>query len=53
MLLLFAAAVELSVKNNCGYTVWLATTPNSNKAPLPGGSVRLQADQSHTYQVGA
>jgi hypothetical protein len=45
--------VELSVKSNCAFPIWLATTPNSNKAPLPGGSIRVNSGQTHTYQVRA
>ncbi len=45
--------VELSVKSNCAFPIWLATTPNSNQAPLPGGSIRVNSGQTHTYQVRA
>ncbi len=43
--------VELSVSSKCGFPIWLATTPNSGLDPLPGGSVRVDTGQTHTYQV--
>ena len=43
-------AVQLSVKNNCGFTTWLATAPNTNIAPL-GGTVQLNSGQSYTYNI--
>ena len=43
--------IELSVENSCGYTIWLATTPNFGQQPLPGGSVRVEPGQKHVYQV--
>ena len=43
--------IELSVENSCGYTIWLATTPNFGQQPLPGGSIRVESGQKHVYQV--
>ena len=46
-----SSAVELSVVNNCPYSVWLATTPNFGIDPLPDGVVRLNNGERHIYQI--
>ena len=43
--------VELSVTSRCSFPIWLATAPNTGNGPLPGGSIRLDSGQKHTYQV--
>ena len=44
---------RLSVTNQCNFPVWMATTPNANKAPLPDGTVKLDLGQSHDYSIAA
>jgi len=39
------------VKNNCAFTTLLATAPNSNRAPLPGGTIKLTQGQTYTYNI--
>ena len=46
-------AVQLSVTNKCPYPTWLATTPNSNQQPLPGGTIKLNSGQSYTYNIAS
>lgn len=46
-----AFLLELSVQNSCSHTVWLATTPNSDHQPLPGGSIRVEPGATHVYQI--
>ncbi len=46
-----SSGVQLSVKNNCAFTTWLATAPNSNQAPLPGGTIKLTQGQTYTYNI--
>ena len=43
--------VELTVKNNCGYTTFLVTTPNSDHSALPVGTIQLTSGESYTYQI--
>ena len=45
--------LQLSVKNNCPYPTWLATTPNAGQQPLPGGTIRLNSGQSYTYNIAS
>lgn len=42
---------RLSVTNQCDFPVWMATTPNSNMAPLPDGIVKLEKGKSHDYSI--
>jgi len=44
---------RLSVTNQCNFPVWMATTPNANKAPLRDGTVELSMGQSHDYFIPA
>jgi len=46
-----ASAVELTVTNNCPYTIWLATTPNFGIEPLPDGTVELATSRRYVYQI--
>lgn len=40
---------RLAVLNNCPFTTWLATAPNTNIASLPDGIVQLNSGQSYSY----
>lgn len=42
---------RLSVTNQCVFPVWMATQPNAQIAPLPGGTVKLSKGQSHSYSI--
>jgi hypothetical protein len=46
-----AIGVDLNVKNSCPYTVWIATTPNSNHQPLPGGSILVETGGSYMFNI--
>lgn len=46
-----AYGVDLQVRNNCGFPIWLATLPNYGQNPLPDGTVQLNTGASHTFNV--
>ena len=41
---------QLSVKNNCPSTIWLAMTPNPNYPSL-GNNIQVTSGQSYTYNI--
>lgn len=42
---------RLSVTNQCDFPVWMATQPNTEIAPLPEGTVKLEKGQSQDYAI--
>ena len=46
-----AQTARLSVRNNCGFPVWMASLNNAGQPPLADGIVRLARNDVHNYAI--